>query len=304
MSRKKYVSAMLIGILTVNGIALAQTEGDQLMQNSLNMLLAMRNVECDIRTEIIVDGKIYTAKGHYAEQALPYVMPDAFFRSVYRLDIDFPMSVPGTNGAEPNRMTLVCHISDNGARHQIDRYISIEGSRSANTIDIKRLEERLRSASRENFFRQVSEVRNLGGLAAMLRQLHRFYEFSIPVQENLHEDEIISALKLSGTLRSIYRRELLAQFGGLNKQGHYPADFPSDVEVWLGAQNGFPYKLRYFRKPSEDSTQKELLFQETFHNVVLNGPPLSDSKFAPLNLPEGIFSPEDETDNLIRSLGL
>ncbi|MCL2005935.1 MAG: hypothetical protein FWG73_07185 [Planctomycetaceae bacterium] len=295
---------LLFGILTANSLAFSQTEGDQFLQNSLNILLAMRNVECDIRIETLVDGKVYTAKGHYAEQALPHAMPNAFFRSVYRLDIDFPTSASGTNMAEPNRMTLVSHVSDNGARHQIDRYISIEGNRSASTIDVKRLEERLRSSHRENFFRQVSEVRNLGGLAAMIRQLHRFYEFSAPVQENLSGDETVSVQRLSGTLRSIYHKELLDQFGGLTRQDHYPADFPSDVEVWLGTHNGFPYKIQYLRRPTENSTQKDLLFQETFHNVVLNGPPLSDSRFAPLNLPEGIFNSEDDTDNVIRSLGL
>ena len=299
--------AMMFGSLTVS-TANAQTDGNHSIQNSLNVLLAAKNVSCDIRITIIVNGKEYSAKGHYAEQALPHVNPNFFLRSVYRLDIDFHIISSRTNNAEPNhepnRMILVCYTADNGNVHQLDRYISIEGNRSYTTVDLKRLEYRLRSASREHFFRQVSEVRNLGGLAGMMRQIHRFYEFSPPIQDNLQDERAIPALKLTGTLRGIYRKELLTQFGGLNKQGHYPADFPSDVEVWIGMHDGFPYQIRYLRRPSEKSSQQELLFQETFHNVVLNGPLLPDSRFAPLRLPEGIFSPEDDTDNFIRSLGL
>jgi len=299
---------LLLGIPTVGSLAHAQGKGDKYVQDSLNMLLAARTIECDIQIGTFVDGKEYTAKGQYFEQVLPHAAPNSFFRSVYRLEITyFSMNAPMASDAELNQMTLVCHISEDGEKHQIDRYTSIEGVKSGSTIDLKKLEERIKAAHQEIVFSQVSVVRKLGGLAGMMRQISRFYEFSSPTQEPLREEGTIPAWKLTGTLQNRHRQELLPRFGGLNKQGHYPADFPSDIEIWLGQHNDFPYKIRYLRRTSEKSEQKELLFQESFYKVVLNGTPLlpfTDLRFAPLKFPEDVFSVRDDTEDFIKALGL
>ena len=137
-----------------------------------------------------------------------------------------------------------------------------------------------------------------------MRQISRFYEFSAPTQENLQDEEAIPTWKLTGTLRSIYHKELLKQFGGLDKKGQYPADFPSDIEVWLGRHNDFPYKIRYLRRISEKSSQRVLLFQESFYKVNVNGTPIPASKFAPLTPPEDVLSVQDNTEDFIKILGL
>lgn len=298
----------LLGILTAGSVVHAQSEGNRHVQDSLKMLLAARTIECDMRIETFVDGKEYTAKGQYVEQVLPHATPNSFFRSVYRLEITyFSMNAPMASDAELNQMTLVCHISENGERHQIDQYTSIEGVKSGSTIDLKKLEERIKAANQQIAFSQVSVVRNLGGLAGMMRQISRFYEFLPPTQDKLRDEETIPAWKLTGTLQNRHRQELLSRFGGLNKQGHYPADFPSDIEIWLGRHNDFPYKIRYLRRTSEKSEQKELLFQESFYKVVLNETPFlpfTDLKFAPLKFPEDVFSVRDDTEKYIKELGL
>jgi len=280
----------------------AQGEGDKYIQASLTMLQAVRTIESDLRVETFVDGKEYSARGHYAEQALSRAAPNSFLRSVFRLEINFPMS-SAAHDAEPNRMTLVCHASEDGETHRVERYTFVEGAKSFYVIDLKRLEERLKETHREIFFSQVSEVRNLGGLAGMMRQIHRFYEFSPAAQETLQGDEAVPALKLIGTLRTMHHKELLIRFGGLNKKGQYPPGFPSDIEVWLGRHNDFPYRIRYLRRDSEKSEQRELVLQETFFNVELNGAPIPESRFSRLTPPEDIFE-QDDTDNFFRALGL
>ena len=306
--KKLLIFGILLGILTVGNVVCAQGEGDKYVQDSLKMLLAARTIECDIQFETFVDGKEYTAKGQYVEQVLPQATPHSFFRSVYRLEVTyFPMTASGVSDAELNQMTLVCHVSEDGERHQIDQYTSIEGLKSGITIDLKKLEERITAANQEMVFSQVSVIRNLGGLAGMVRQISRFYEFSPPKQENLQGEETVPAWKLTGTLQNRHRQEWLPRFGGLNKQGHYPADFPSDVEIWIGRHNDFPYKIRYLRRTSETSEQKELLFQQSFYKVLLNGTPFlpfTDLKFAPLKFPEEIFSVQDYTENFIKALEL
>ena len=294
----------LLGILSAGGIVCAQGAGDKHVQDSLKMLLAMQTVECDIRIEIFVDGneKGYVARGHYAEQVLPRATPNTFLRSMYRLELNFWN--PMTSDAEPNRLTLVCLAYEDGDRHRIEWRTSIEGETETKMIDLKKLEDRLKQTKNEVFFSQVSEVRNLGGLAGMMRQISRFYEFSSPTQENLQDEETIPAWKLTGTLKNIHHQDLLKRFGGLNKKGQYPADFPSDVEIWLGRHNEFPYKIRYLRRTSEKSEQKKVLFQESFYKVMPNGPPIPAAKFAPLTVSEDVFSMPDDTDNFIKKLGL
>ena len=272
------------------------------MSGSLNTLLAVNTVECEIRIVTLVEGNEYTARGNYEEQALPRPAPGQpmpFQRSMFRLEVRFS---PVAGNAEPNRMTLVnCPATDREGS-QVKRYTHVEGEKSFRVIDLSRLEERLRATNMELLFTQVSEVRNLGGLAGMMRQIDRFYEFSSPTQEILQEEETIPVWKLTGRLRSVRHRELLQQFGGLDKRGNYPADFPSDIELSLGRHDDFPYKIRYLRRPSEQSEQKVLLFQETFFNVVLNGTPIDSARFV-LHPPDDVIG-VDDTDRFIKELGL
>jgi len=307
-AKKSLIFGTLLGILTAGSTACAQGEGDKFVRDSLDRLLMQRTIECDIRIETVVDGKGYAAWGHYAEQVLPQATSGTFLRSQYRLEINFPMNspvnTPAGNDLAPNQMTLVCRVSADGGTRQIEQYTFIEGTKLFRTIDLNRLEDRLKTAQREVFFSQVSEVRNLGGLTGKMRQISRFYEFALPAQEDLQEEETIPALKLIGTLRRVYHKELLTQFGGLDKQGRYPSDFPSDIELWLGRHNDFPYKIRYLRRTSEKSEQKTLLLQESYYNVVLNGPPIPDSKFSELTVSDDVVRKTDETDTFIRALGL
>ena len=289
----------------LGGAVYAQNEGDKYVLDSLKMLLTANTIECDILLETYVDGKEYTARGRYEEQALPKNAPDSFLRSMYRLEINFPMNTSTANDSEPNRMTLVCSPSETPDKNLITQYSFIEGTQEFSTIDLTRLERRLQSASNKKaVFAQISEVRHLGGLAGTLRQISRFYEFSAPTQDKLQDEETVATWKLTGTLRSIYHTDLLKQFGGLDKNGHYPADFPSDIEVWLGRHNDFPYKIRFLRRTSEKTSQKKPLFQESFYKVNVNGPPIPASKFAPLTPPDGILRVQDETANVLKTLGL
>ena len=289
-----------LGILATDSLAFAQSRGDGLVQMSLERLLAFRTIRCDIRIETFVDGVRYTALGRYAEQVLPQATPETFLRSEYLLEINFPIHLTAASDSAPNRMALVCYAAEDGRIHRFERYVFIEGNQTFSMIDLRRLETRLQETL---FFSQASEVRNLGGFAGKMRQISRFYEFSQFAQDNFQDGETtIPALRLNGTLRNIYHRELLGRFGRHDESADYPVDFPSDIEVWLGRHDDFPYKIRYFRRISGNSDQKQLVFQESFHNVELDGEPIPSTVFAPL-AHEGAFM-EDVTDAFLQSLGL
>jgi len=303
MFRNKYIiQTTLLGILTAGGIAFAQGGGDKYISDSLKTLLSVQTIECDVRIETFVEGNEYTARGRYEEQTLLRTPPSPFLRSMYRLNINFS-NMPMESDPNPNRMTLLCHPSEDREKNLIQQYTFIEGDETFITIDLTRLEERLKETNMDLVFTQVSELRQFGGLAGKMRQIERFYEFSSPTQEDLQDEEKIPAFKLTGKLRSIYHKELLAQFGGLKRGGQYPAGFPSDIEIWLGRANDFPYKIRYLRRVSEKSERKDLLFQESFYKVALNRAQIPDSKFALLNPPKDVFV-TDGTEDYIKKLGL
>ena len=290
--------------LMLAGVAFAQNEGEKYVLDSLKMLLVVRTIESDILIETYVDGKEYAATGHYKEQTLPKATPESFLRSMYRLEINFPMNVSTAGNSKPNRMTLICHPSEDRGKNQITCYTCIEGDETFRTVDLAKVEARLKAANNKPVFAQVSEIRSFGGLAGTMRQICQFYEFAAPIQENLHDEKTVATWKLTGTLRSQHHKDFLEKFGGLDKNEHNPTDFPSDIEIWLGRHNDFPYKIRYLRRTSEESSQKTLLFQKSFYKVNVDGTPIPESKFAPLTPPEGVFSIQDDTENFIKTLGL
>ncbi|GHT14847.1 hypothetical protein FACS1894170_12160 [Planctomycetales bacterium] len=279
------------------------------MQNTLDVLLRTKTIEADIRLETTVDGKQYSATGRYEEQVLTNPVKNTippFLRSQYRLEVNFSMNSQQESTSDVNRMTLICHIDKNDKDNcVIEKFTSVEGVKRFSSINIAKLEERLKAANQENVFVQIGEVRNLGGIAAMVRQIKRYYDFSPEVtMENLTGSETIPTVKLSGTLKNAYYKELLEHFGGLDKKGLHPSDFPTDVNIWIGRHNDFPYQVCYFNRQSPQSNVKKPLLQETYQHVLMNGDPIPDLKFERLKVSDEVFTLKDDTDSFLRSLGL
>jgi hypothetical protein len=219
------------------------------------------------------------------------------------------MNSPVTSGTEPNRMTIVCHLSEDREKNKIWQYTSIEGEKTFNIIRISQVEDAIKRSKKTPAFTQITEVRNLGGLAGQLRQISQIYDFPNPPQpEKLeNEGETIDIWKLTGILQQTHFDNLLKRFGGLDKKKRYPPELPSDIELWVGQADGFPYKIRYLNRPSEKSEKRTQLFQSSYFNVILNGEAIPAVRFATFDqgeYPEGIFSSQDITNTFIRSLGL
>ncbi|MDR2115184.1 MAG: hypothetical protein LBP87_02260 [Planctomycetaceae bacterium] len=282
--------------------------GGKYLKQSIDRILSIKTIESDIRMDVYVDDVEYSARGRYEEQALPKPLAGEFLRSMYRLDINFLTNVPASPGSEPNRMTVVCHLSEDREQNQIWQYTSIEGEKTFNIIKISPVENAIKQSKKEPRFTQISEVRNLGGLAGQLRQIDRFYEFVAPAQpETLEEDDSILVWKITGTIRLNYFDDLIKQFGGLDKKKRYPQDFPSDIEIWIGRNDGFPYKIRYLNRPSEKSSKRTLLLQSSYFNVILDGEAIPSVRFATFEQGEyldGVFGFQDITASFIQSLGL
>jgi hypothetical protein len=281
---------------------------DFILQQSISSALLQRTIESDMRISVFVDGIEYAARGRYEEQVAPNVKPGNFLRSMYRLDVNFLSDTPAAPGSEPNRMTIVCHLSNDLEKNQIWQYTSVEGKKSLNIIKVSTLEAAIQHSQKTAVFGTLSGVKNLGGLSAQMKQLASFYEFTAsPTAETIEGENPVKVWKLTGTVKKELFKTLIERFGGVEKKGAYPSDFPSDIELWIGQTDFFPYKIQYLNRPKENSEKRTVLYRASYYNVMLNGKEIPASQFAMLEkgeYPEGVFNFTDITQQVIRSLGL
>lgn len=302
-----FVLSICSNCFAQNGPSYKDAQG--IIKRSVLTIKDLKTIECNLRMSVWVDDMEYLARGRYEEQAVLGVRNDDFLRSMYRLDINFISDVPLAPGTDPNRMTVVCHISRDRDKSQIWQYMSIEEKKELRIIRIPRLENAIRQSAKGQQYFSIGEVRNLGGMAGVLRQIDRFYEFAVaPIKERLEGSESVAVWKLTGTVRKEHYDALLKQFGGLGKKGKLPSDFPSDIELYVGQDDFFPYKIRYLNRPMESSKKRLPLSETSYFNVILNGEEIPEGNFALFNengeYPEGVFDFQDDTTRFIQSLGL
>ncbi len=296
--------AALIFMLFACSENFAQTMLDQ----SISAVKSHKTIECNIRMTVWVDGVEFASRGRYEEQAILAGTPGNFLRSMYRLDINSISDVALAPGTDPNRMTLVCHVAENRDNSQIWQYKSVENKKELHIIRTVPLETAIRNSKKRKDLSSIAEVENLGGLAATLRQIAKIYEFSEPVESDWAGTPDRSLWKVSGTVRKERHEELLKLFGGADKKGKLPSDFPSDIELHVGQKDFFPYKIIYLNRPAENSKTRTPLSETAYYDVILNGEPIPAGNFALFSengeRPEGVFNFQDDTNLVIRSLGL
>ncbi len=281
-------------------------------QNILNASVAaiknLKTIECNLRMSVWVDGFEYASLGRYEEQEVYGKSAGDFLRSL-RGNINSLSDVTLAPGTDPNRMTLVCHISEDRDKSQIWQYKSVEEKKELRFIRLVPLEAALQRSKKGSEFSTIAEVYNLGGLVGTLKQISLLYEFAAaPVEEKLDGDDGVAVWRISGTVRKERHDALLKQFGGSGKKGELPADFPSDIEIHIGQDDSFPYRIRYSNRPTENSKKRLPLSEMVYFDVILNGEPIPAGNFALFSengeRPEGVFNFQDDTNTVIRSLGL
>ena len=257
--------------------------------------------------DVYVLGKEHTARGKYEEQRLANPPPGDFQRSMYRLDLNFVMDAPTLPGVEPNRLTIVCYPKPEREMGRLWRYTSIEGEKSVRYVQLASLEDAVRRTNKQSLVGSVGETKNLGGLTGTLKQIARFYEFADPPKEAVMEGgESQPVWKIVGTLRPGFWERMIQTFGGLERKTfNYPRQMPTDIEIYIGRDDAFPYKIEYQNRPQEDSPKRTLLTRIVYFDVSLNGEPIPEFKFSAFDkgeLPEGVLQADDETDQVIGTL--
>ncbi len=306
-------SVFSLGILLEISFA-AQTEektsnAERLFNGMFANVQLLQSIEAGIRMDVAVLGKEYSVRGKYEEQRLQNPPPGDFQRSMYRLDLNFVMDSPSLPGTEPNRLTIVCHPTSDRDSGRLWQYVSIEGDKTVKYFKLAALEDAVRRSNKQALLGSVGEIKNLGGLLGTLKQIARFYEFTESPKETVMEGgSSLSVWKLVGTLRPEYWDKMVKVFGGLEpKTQNFPGQMPTDIEIFIGRDNAFPYKIEYQNRLQKESTTRTLLTRIVYFDVSCNGEPIPEFKFSAFDKgesPEGVFQTTDETARLIRSLGL
>ena len=301
------LSVLCLGVLLGNPV-FAQTgssNAERLFNAMLVHLQSLHIIEAGVRVEVFVMGKEYVARGKYEEQRLSNPPPGDFQRSMYRLTLNFDaLTFPSS---EPNRLMIVCHPTSDRETGRLWKYTSIEGNKSVEYVMLAKLEDAVRRTNKQATIGNVGETKNLGGLVGTLKQIARFYEFTDPPQKNVLEGgESQSVWRIVGSLRTDFEESMAKAFGGLDKKTkNFPNQMPTNVEIYIGTDDAFPYKIEYQNRPKTDSPKRTALTRIVYFDVFLNGEPIPELKFSAFDkgdLPEGVFQPTDITDRVIRSI--
>lgn len=166
----------------------------------------------------------------------------------------------------------------------------------------------MRQSPKKVQFRTTGEVWNFGGIVGTLRQIEQFYEIVGEAEEvEWTSGEKGTAWKISGTLKKSHFDRILGAMGGVGKKGRYPSNLPSDIEIYIGKNDMFPYKIRYLNRKTEQSPPSHMLMELTYFDVLLDGDPILEYRFTTFDngeLPEGVFRMEDITTSFIQNLRL
>ncbi|MDR2642036.1 MAG: hypothetical protein LBC74_04505 [Planctomycetaceae bacterium] len=303
--------------------------GAVVLKNSIDTISQFVRVECNMRMSTFVDGLEFTANGKYEEQvvnasefdknkiggntdnSIPKSQLSEFQRTMYRQELYFTMETMPVQ-TEPNRIILVCYPNKNNSKNgNIWKFKSVNGIKTLHQINIDAVEAAIKKSRREKIgtpetkmFMQVSMLWNVGGMTGVLGQIDRFYEFAeLPKVETIDN---IKTFKLAGSMRKAYFDILLKKHGDLEKNNRYPSNLPCDIEVYIGVNDSFPYKIRYLNRKTENAKPNNLLVEINYNNIIINGDPIPEHRFSTFQneVPAGVSKIDSSTEQYIKSLGL
>jgi hypothetical protein len=307
--------------------------GAVILKRSIDTISRFIRVECNVRMLTFVDGIEFSADGKYEEQSVTATTSsleknnngnnseDAvlrgnlseFQRTMYRQELYFTMDTLSVQ-TEPNRIILVCYPNKNDSKNgNIWQFKSINGIKTLNQINIDAVEAAIKKSrgvgvpvgvSESRMFTQVGMLWNVGGMCGVLGQIDRFYEFGeLPKPETV---DGVKVFKLAGSMRKAYFDILLQNHGGLDKNNRYPSNLPCNIEVHIGVNDSFPYKIRYLNRKTANTKATNLLVEINYSGIIINGSPIPEHRFSTFQneIPAGVNKIDSSTEQYIKSLGL
>jgi hypothetical protein len=261
------------GTKEVGGLSLGKrSETDNLLDAAIDKLEGLKQYQADVRQVVEMLGYKFTGNGRYA------VAPD------YKMLFELKVQLTDTTG------TLI-EVSDGQWRWRSQKILDVP---KLEKLDMKRVREIIEKPEFDKTLReQLVKQMGFGGLLPAL------YGIRDTIKFDNHEEA-----DLEGTpvylLRGHWRDEALAQVPFRGQQAsasNLPWYMPSNVVVWIGRDNGWPYRIEMqsVKKAQGMPTKITLEFLNPQIGVEL---PESTFAFEPPTTPEAV----DLSDTICKNL--
>ncbi|HBT76628.1 MAG TPA: hypothetical protein DEB39_06810 [Planctomycetaceae bacterium] len=274
---------------------------DAMFSEAIERIVKLHSMKANIRMNVFIDDDEFTAQGKCLEKAL-VAAPNDIIRSKFRLDLTFPLSSNAGSADVVNKMIVLCNSEQNRVWH----YTSIENTTTQNWINIESVVNAVKRSKKQHHIRSVGGMPGLGGMAGMLRGIKNGYDFTDPPEDSLLKGKTpLKIWKLKGRLGDRELKRLLDLLAWKeDRNTPYPSHLPVEVEIYLGKDDLFPYRIHYYNLPKKESKQRTPVMQLVFCDVLLNdSTEIPDYLFSTFG-EKGGDTGSDITAQYIRSLGL
>ncbi|MDR1494046.1 MAG: hypothetical protein LBT05_15190 [Planctomycetaceae bacterium] len=271
-----------------------QGEADSLFREMLSSVEGAISISANIRQQINLFGTEFHGVGSYHELKTPELHGKEMTR--FRLELQIQSPATAKEVGSPNSITVVC---DRTYKY-IYRYISLEDEKILERIEIKRLTDALEAERRSDIPTEVGSMFGLGGLAGMLREVRKRYDFlETPVRTQIgEENNKINVRKIRGELKPALIKSL-TEMDSNNKKQKIPNYIPTAIDIFIGDDDRFPFRFDYFWTADASPPSGERFGYFLFYNQVLHDP-ISETMFD--YFPSENLSPTDVTEQIIRRM--
>ena len=269
-------------------------ETDSLYREMLSSVEGAISISASVRQQIRMFDQEYTASGEYYELKTTELRGKGAVR--FRLDMNVQALADAKEDHPGNSLTIVCDKTYNN----IYRHFSVEGENRWEKIEIKRLLEAIEKQGRSDIPTEVGSMFGLGGLAGMLREMRKQYDFNVnPVTTQIQEKKSTMAVrKIQGRLKPEIVTALTAEVSG--KKQPIPKHTPTTIDIFIGVDDRFPYRFDYFWTADGSESTGEPFASLLFYNLILHDRNISETIFD--YLPPGNISPVDVTDQVMNQM--
>ncbi len=278
------------------------TRAETILRQAIRKTESWTTIESKIRQKLSLFDKQLFGSGIYIEQLSPLSIHSDFDRTQFRLELRIQPPSDSLGQEEPNTLISVCD------RRYVWKYTSMTGEKpSLERIDVERLKKAIALGGQAEKYRRIQGIPATGGLAGTLRQLENFYVFDLPPEEPMLGGQI-AAWRLKGRLRSDQKKRMTerlhqnSESPNETKKKPRPEQIATDIVIFLGKDDLFPYRLEYYRRVSEKQELGEPFLTMEIFEVRLDGEGIPSSIFH--YLPGENIHPHNLTDEFIEKLKL
>ncbi|MBQ7110756.1 MAG: hypothetical protein IJO06_06010 [Thermoguttaceae bacterium] len=281
---------------------------ERLLREAIVRLEGLRSASADLDFEARLFGERYFGRGRYEETSEASSAADASRRSAlenvrYRLraSIARGSAKEARDDGEENVLEIVCDCD----RQALWTYSSVEGTKTLTRIDVAELSNGLASLSPGELAAvgvegpcAMNGLPGLGGLAGTLRRLSAVYRFE-PRVEKAPPFKGTEVVKITGRARRAFWDASKRSLGVDKLEPYLSENLPGNVEIYLGADWPFPYKIVYFSLAENEEKTRNDVFTVEYSSVVRNDATIRPENFN-YNQPQITF--ERVTSKYVESL--